>query len=143
MIEMEVLTPWTKVDDGGVLVNVPLLHTVYRLDSFEDVTQQDGSQIPPTVNWMVLRAQIDEASAELLRTDSRFHILWEDAPKNASNRRARIPAAEAAKLRSFLNANVRQGAGLYVVGNDDQSGISRTVVAGRVKSWAKGLRKDG
>lgn len=143
MIEMEVLTPWTKVDDGGVLVNVPLLHTVYRLDSFEDVTHQNGSQIPPTTNWMVLRARIDEASADALRGDVRFHILWEDDAKSASQRRGRIPAAEADRLRSFFDANVKQGAGLDVIGNDDRTGISRTVIASRVKSWAKGLRKDG
>lgn len=136
MIELAILTPWLQMNDA---TNVPLISMEYPLTRFEDVTDQPSAQIPPSPNVFVARILIDPARLDDLRNDSRFCILWQEETRTHTRRLDKMTTQEAESIATYLD-RLTNNKGRDIIGSDAHA-LSRSTVAFRIKTWAKGLKR--
>ncbi len=134
--ECEILTPWAVVDQ----VNMPLACAFHGIRSWEDVTGQDGSQIPPRPNLVVLKASVAQSLLSALASDPNIAILWSEPAGSLDYRRGHPTHEEMESLAAYIDVHAGPGSGWDIIGTDTHT-LSRSTVAFRVKSWARRLRK--
>ena len=133
--ECEILTPWAVVDQ----VNIPLACAFHGIRSWEDVTNQDGSQIPPRPNLVVIKAAVTQSLLSALAADKSIAVLWSEPRDTLDYRRDHQTREEMDALAAYIQKQSDID-GYDVIGTDTHT-ISRSAVAFRIKNWARRLRK--
>lgn len=71
----EILGGWTLLNDDGPELH-PSVSVDYGIKDFKDITFQP--EVPTVPNLFSLLVKVDSAVLDVIRTDPKYFILWEE-----------------------------------------------------------------